>query len=68
MNKLFKLSLNSIYDFHYTEPCTEFVHTIRSCVQNAEINNNNHVSQISELEIHKACRHLKRGKGPDLTE
>ena len=52
-----------VFDFHYTEPCTEFVHTIRSYVQNAEINNNNnHVSQISELEIHKACRHLKRGK------
>ena len=41
-----------VFDFHYTEPYTEFVHTIRSCVQNAEINNNNHVSQISELEIH----------------
>ena len=25
-------------------------------------NNNNHVSRISELKIHKACRHLKRGK------
>ena len=53
-----------VFDIHYIEPCTEFVHTIRSCVQNAEINNNNnHVIKISELEIHKACtRHSKRGK------
>ena len=55
-----------VFDFHYTEPCTEFIHTIRSCVQNAEINNNKHVSQISKLEIHKACRHLKRGKAAGL--
>ena len=48
-----------VFDFHYTEPCTEFDHRIRSCVQNAETNNNNnHVSRISELKIHKACRHL----------
>ena len=52
-----------VFDFHYTEPCTELVHTIRAYVQNAECNNNNnYLSQISELEIHKACKHLKRGK------